>query len=721
MKILLRVLMSTVLLMPVTFLLLPVLHNSEAAGTTFMDIKKITNVDVSTLNVYDDQLITTYRDYANQPALISSYSKDGLLNWEISAIGPHAITENKFATVDGNYGVLYIRSTATGEVLTTNKIVNFGTVSRIYMNENYIVLASKWSFVVYDTNGKFIMQDKADVYTGAALSKNTLVFQDSKGIKLYNLSTRQKMWGVPLESRFSTAHTLVPNESVIYAQGVERLSTTDSVPVKDVLLAINASTGRVLYKKDFGKYEETWVQVKEFGLLTSHDVEDIHNIYNADGTLKMSLNMESPAIKQLKQKNNISGNYYNSAQNFVDSKDGIYYFKRYYGVYDEYVFSSLKSLDETGAVKFEKVLDEHVFSIATTYSNKLFVANGKGLGYSGETNELNVYDSSGALLDTIKTEYIKHLQSDGSSLYGYGGNTLYIFKESEPKVVPRISGTSRYDTAVAISKEGWKTADTVVLATAGDFPDALAGGPLAFQKNAPILLTRTAYLTKETKAEIERLGAKKVIILGSQGAVSLEVEKELKQMGLTIERIGGKNRFDTAALIAQRLTSNEAVVAYGFNFPDVLSVSAYASKNGIPILLTRTDKLPAETAAALKSKSKTHVIGSTGAVGEAVFKLLPNPVRYGGKSRYDTGFEVNSKLKMGNGKAFIATGTNFPDALAGSVLAAKNNAPILLVKGDTIPGATAKQLADYESYAIFGGTGAVGEPVRKLLIQQLYK
>lgn len=159
-------------------------------------------------------------------------------------------------------------------------------------------------------------------------------------------------------------------------------------------------------------------------------------------------------------------------------------------------------------------------------------------------------------------------------------------------------------------------------------------------------------------------------------------------------------------------------MAYGLNFPDVLSVSAYASKNGIPILLKRTDKLPLETEAALKSKSKTHVIGSTGAVGEAVFKLLPNPVRYGGNTRYDTGFEVNSKLKMGNGKAFIATGTNFPDALAGSVLAAKNNAPILLVKGDTIPEATAKQLANYESYAIFGGTGAVGEPVRKLLMQQ---
>ncbi|MEZ0482081.1 Ig-like domain-containing protein [Planococcus sp. SSTMD024] len=299
------------------------------------------------------------------------------------------------------------------------------------------------------------------------------------------------------------------------------------------------------------------------------------------------------------------------------------------------------------------------------------------------------------------------------------GKASVLVEKAAPEETTRISGTSRYGTAIAISKEGWETADTVVLATAGDFPDALAGGPLAFQEDAPILLTRTGNLTDETKAEIERLGAEKVIILGSKGAVSLEVEEEVKQMGITTERIGGKNRFDTAALIADRLDSEEAVVAYGFNFPDVLSVSAYAAKNGIPILLTRTNKLPVETAAALEAASKTHVIGSTGAVGEAVFNTLPNPTRYGGKSRYDTGFEVNNKLKMGTEKAFIATGLNFPDALAGSVLAAKYDAPILLVKEQVIPDATAEQLNAYEAYSIFGGTGAVGEIVREQLDQQL--
>ena len=279
----------------------------------------------------------------------------------------------------------------------------------------------------------------------------------------------------------------------------------------------------------------------------------------------------------------------------------------------------------------------------------------------------------------------------------------------------RIAGTSRYSTAVAISQEGWETAETVVLATGVDFPDALAGGPLAYKENAPILLTKPTSLTAETELEIKRLKAKKVIILGSKGAISLEVEAKLKKMGVAVERIGGKNRFDTAALIAKRLPSTQAVIAYGFNFPDVLSISPYAAKNGVPILLTKTDKVPAETLSAMSGKTNTIIVGSTGAVNDSVMKQFPKPVRYGGKTRYDTGKAIITNLPMGTEKAYIATGRNFPDALAGSVLAARNNAPILLVNLHDIPSATNDLISNYDSFSIFGSEGAVGEEVKKAL------
>lgn len=325
---------------------------------------------------------------------------------------------------------------------------------------------------------------------------------------------------------------------------------------------------------------------------------------------------------------------------------------------------------------------------------------------------------------TIKAEIpLENLSSYGGELQVKNVQVIATSPpiEAIPKSTERISGKNRYETAIAISKEGWDSTDTVVLATAGDFPDALTGGPLAYQEDAPILLTRTKSLNAETKQEIKRLGAKKVMILGSNNAVSMEVEAELKSMGLSIERLGGKTRFETAALIAGKMSSDRAVVANGLNFPDVLSVSSYAAKNGVPILLTRKDSLPDETKVALNGMSSTYVIGSTSVVSKFVYDGLPKPTRYGGKDRYETGYEVATKLTMSTHKAFIATGSNFPDALAGSVLAAKYDGPILLVHPTSIPDATNNQLPSYEGFSIFGGTDAVHGSVKDSLDEALRK
>lgn len=289
----------------------------------------------------------------------------------------------------------------------------------------------------------------------------------------------------------------------------------------------------------------------------------------------------------------------------------------------------------------------------------------------------------------------------------------------ESEVTDRIAGSDRYLTAIAISQQGWDSSDTIVLATSRNFPDALAGGPLAFQEDAPILLTRADRLGIETEKEIKRLGATKVIILGSTGAISASVEAKLRSMDLTIDRIGGDTRFETATLIAEELESDSAVVANGLNFPDVLSASPYAAKNGVPILLTRADRLPAETEQALDDYSSTHVIGETGVVSEDVFDELPDPTRYGGDTRYETGAEIATRLMTGTDRAYIATGRDFPDALTGSVLAAKNDSPILLVRPDEIPQATNKLLPNYDDFTIFGGTGAVSDKIKDLLDEEL--
>ncbi len=152
--------------------------------------------------------------------------------------------------------------------------------------------------------------------------------------------------------------------------------------------------------------------------------------------------------------------------------------------------------------------------------------------------------------------------------------------------VKRICGSNRYGTAVAVSKEGWVSSDTVVLARGDDYADALAGVPLAYALDAPMLLTHNDRLTESTKAEILRLRATKAYILGGTSAVSLTVENALKAMGLNVVRIAGANRYGTAAEVARELAKfnqpAKAILAYGLDFPDALVAASYAAVNGLP-------------------------------------------------------------------------------------------------------------------------------------------
>jgi putative cell wall-binding protein/uncharacterized coiled-coil protein SlyX len=281
--------------------------------------------------------------------------------------------------------------------------------------------------------------------------------------------------------------------------------------------------------------------------------------------------------------------------------------------------------------------------------------------------------------------------------------------------VDRVYGSNRSGTAVAISQEGWETSDYVVLARGDEFADALAGVPLAYSLDAPILLTHSAILTASTKQEIIELNAKNVIILGGKGAISKAVEDELISMGLTVDRISGANRNDTASQIALRMKAagtynGKIFVANGLDFPDALAASAYAAKLGYPILLSLPDRIPVSTQTAIDelSPEAAYIAGGTAVISNAVMGNLPSPKRLSGPNRYATATALAEEFKPGNVKYYVATGFDFADAIAGGVLAAKNDAGLLLVSR-IVPAPVIEYIADYPVYyaTIFGGTGAV--------------
>ncbi|MCA1060875.1 cell wall-binding repeat-containing protein [Rossellomorea aquimaris] len=282
--------------------------------------------------------------------------------------------------------------------------------------------------------------------------------------------------------------------------------------------------------------------------------------------------------------------------------------------------------------------------------------------------------------------------------------------------VERIRGENRYDTAGMISFWGWNQSDAVVVASGETFPDALAGGPLAYKLNAPILLTYKDRLPEETKDRISQLQASHVYILGGASAISGRVEKELKDSGMKITRIGGEDRFQTAAKIADYLPSDQAIVANGRNFPDALAVAPYAAKNGIPIVLTESDTLPEATEMVTRDKKKLILVGGESAISSNVASKLPSVSRYGGADRYETAQKIINGLPMAKERAYVSTGANFADALTGSVLAAKENAPILLVQKDKIPSSIHNLVDSYETFSILGGANAVSTNVQERLV-----
>ncbi|NLL51441.1 MAG: SH3 domain-containing protein [Peptococcaceae bacterium] len=254
----------------------------------------------------------------------------------------------------------------------------------------------------------------------------------------------------------------------------------------------------------------------------------------------------------------------------------------------------------------------------------------------------------------------------------------------------RIYGQDRIETALGISQKGWTSAQTVILCEGTNYPDSIAAAPFAASLDAPILLTGGKSLDTRVVAELKRLQPQKVILLGGQSRLTSQVEKELDNLSFSWERIGGKNRYETSVLLAQRFSSESLIIANGDDFPDALSAASYAGIKQIPIVLTSKTMPPAVVDYCQKVQpTQIIVIGGEQVVPTDSLKAhnLNITTRLGGSNRYETNTLVVKYMKnaIESNDQFLVSGQNFPDAVAGTVLAAKLKAPLLLTQKEDIP------------------------------------
>ncbi len=326
------------------------------------------------------------------------------------------------------------------------------------------------------------------------------------------------------------------------------------------------------------------------------------------------------------------------------------------------------------------------------------------------------------------------------------GGQVTILDDDVPLVVDRLAGDSRIETAVAVSEHTFPGGAPVVLvARADQYPDALAGAPLATHLGAPILLTPSTRLHDAVAAEVTRLGASDAILLGGEAALTGDVAAALDDLGLDVDRIAGVNRYETSVAIAERLlgdapSETTAYLTEGANadpsrgWPDALSVSGLAAAQGNPILLTLANALPSATADALTALDVTDltVVGGEAAVSAAVFDeaddLVADVDRVSGPSRYATSAAV-ADLAVAKGASagtvYAATGLSFPDALVAGPAVAATNSVLLLVHGRDVsrsPESTDWLSAHDDQIGVvhvLGGVGAVGQEVVDAIVALL--
>lgn len=285
--------------------------------------------------------------------------------------------------------------------------------------------------------------------------------------------------------------------------------------------------------------------------------------------------------------------------------------------------------------------------------------------------------------------------------------------------VHRYGGEDRYETAAKIVNAHWGegSGGTVYITSGATFPDALSGGTKAGSQRAPVLLTKAGGLPAVTKTALARIRPTSIVIVGGQRAVNGSVASELRQYA-PVSRISGENRYEVAANVAATYDSASTVyVASGDSYADALAISPRAGRQGMPLLLTKFGSLPQASAAQLQrlNPSRIVVLGGRMAVSNAVVdqlgKYSSNVVRVAGTDRYDGAAKIAGlyQLPMPLSRAWLVSGTDFPDALAAGPAAALHGNPILLAKSQSLSSAAEAALhrLDPKRIHVAGGTGAI--------------
>ena len=307
--------------------------------------------------------------------------------------------------------------------------------------------------------------------------------------------------------------------------------------------------------------------------------------------------------------------------------------------------------------------------------------------------------------------------------YEFNENTgyrVYLNEKSQ-----RIFGGDRYETAVKLSQSLTNSSEKVFVASGISMIDALNVGPYAGRLKAPVLLTKTNEIDTKILDEIKRLKAKEVIIIGGVNAVSENVANQLKAKGLTVNRIFGENRYETALKVAKEavdkgvLKTEKIFLCSGISPADALSIASVAAKEEGIILLTDGNTLTEEAKKYIKAGVEVKIIGGVGVISENLENEIKSKgasvERISGNDRYETSVKVYEKYykPMGVKSIYLANGLTMADALTGAGVAYNFGTGLLLTSANEMIPSMKSIVKEMKILRILGGNAVVNDNIWK--------
>lgn len=272
--------------------------------------------------------------------------------------------------------------------------------------------------------------------------------------------------------------------------------------------------------------------------------------------------------------------------------------------------------------------------------------------------------------------------------------SVYADTTTNKTEVERIGGADRTETSLKVLEKLGGVKKTY-LVNGYQFSDALSIAPVAAANNEGIVLATKGSLD----ASLSKQGINEVTLVGGENSISSSVEKSLASKFKT-KRIAGTDRYKTSEMIVESTGKKEVGVATGKDFPDALSSGAFLAKKNLPLLLVN-----GKTQTSLpKGLKGLYTFGGKSSVANDFGK------RIAGANRYETSEKIAEEFGKSD-VVVLASGTNFADALAAAPLAKKMNAPIVLVKKDSLSENAKKLVKEAKKVYVIGGENTISNKV----------